>query len=147
MPDEIRYEQETQRLWIGEGYVESVPAAVWTYEVSGMKVLKKWFSYRQKDRSRPLIGGKRPPSDLDRIQPQTWLSEYTTELLNVLHVLGRLLKLEKVQAELLDEVCSGPLITPAQLSQPTPAKKPQTAKDKQAALRAAGQKALQLKEE
>ena len=68
------------------------------------------FSYRKKDRSRPIIGDRRPPSPLNDIQPDGWLAEYTTELLNVLNVLGRLVRLEPKQADLLDRICGGPLI-------------------------------------
>ena len=72
--------------------------------------LVQWFSYRRLDRSRPIIGNRRPPSRLEKIQPRSWLSEYTMELMNVLHVLGRLIMLEPRQADLLDRVCAGPLL-------------------------------------
>jgi hypothetical protein len=42
--------------------------------------------------------------------PTTGLAEYTTELLNVLHVLGRIVLLEPAQADLLDRICAGPTI-------------------------------------
>jgi hypothetical protein len=44
------------------------------------------------------------------IQPDHWLAEYTTELLNVLHVLGLLVEMEPAQAQLLKEICDGPTI-------------------------------------
>ena len=50
--------------------------------------------YRRSDRSRPIIGDRRLPSTLEKIQPEGWLAEYTTELMNLLHVLGRLIALE-----------------------------------------------------
>lgn len=116
MPDSLRYDEEAQRLWVGEkGYVDRVPKAVWLYEVSGKQVLKQWFSYRKADRKRPLIGDKRKPSDLDKVHPSGWLPEYTKELLNVLHVLGRLVRLEAKQAALLARVCAGEQISAAQL--------------------------------
>ena len=95
---------------MGGGFVENVPAAVWAYEVSGKAVLTQWFSYRKRDRERPIIGDRRPPSKLGKIQPDHWLAEYTTELLNVLHVLGRLVELEPAQAELLERICAAPMI-------------------------------------
>ena len=49
------------------------------------------------------------------IQPAGWLAEYTTELLNVLHVLGRLVTLEPKQADLLERVCAGQIIASADL--------------------------------
>ena len=91
---------------------------VWAYEVSGKRVLAQWFSYRGRDRSRPMIGDRRAPSPLGSIQPAGWLAEYTTELLNVLNVLGRLVRLEAAQAELLDRVCSGSTIAAAELAAP-----------------------------
>ena len=94
------------RLQVGTGYIEPVPAAVWRYQVSGKQVLTQWFSYRRKTRERPLIGDRRPPSPLGEIQPDAWPAEYTTELLNVLNVLGLLVALEPAQAALLDRICS-----------------------------------------
>ena len=84
---------------------------MWNYEVSGKQVLVQWFSYRRLDRSRPIIGDRRPPSPLENIQPTRWLAEYTTELMNVLNVLGRLVALEPRQADLLDRICDGPLLS------------------------------------
>jgi hypothetical protein len=73
-------------------------------------VLTQWFSYRGRNRDRPLIGERRQPSPLGDIQPDRWLAEYTTELLNVLHVLGRLVALEPAQADLLGCICAGPTL-------------------------------------
>ena len=50
-------------------------------------------------------------ASLVKIQPDRWLAEYTTELLNVLHVLGRLVALEPRQADLLTRICAAPLIS------------------------------------
>ncbi|MGA9814965.1 MAG: type ISP restriction/modification enzyme [Terriglobales bacterium] len=116
MPDSIDYDTGKHRLLVGQGYIENVAPAVWLYEVSGKQVLPHWFSYRRKNRERPIIGDRRQPSPLGDIQPDHWLPEYTTELLNVLNVLGLLVDLEPVQAELLDKVCSGPLISADDLS-------------------------------
>lgn len=109
MPDALAYDAATRRLHVGAGYVDGVAPAVWVYEVSGKQVLRQWFSYRRKTRDRPLMGDRRPPSKLGDLQPDRWPAEYTTELLNVLHVLGRLVSLEPAQAEVLDRVCAGPL--------------------------------------
>jgi hypothetical protein len=32
---------------------------MWAYEVSGKNVLRQWFSYRRRDRSKPVIGDRR----------------------------------------------------------------------------------------
>ena len=108
-PNRIEYDADACRLTIGDGFVDNVQPAVWRYEVSGKQVLIQWFSYRRLDRSRPIIGDRRPPSALEKIQPAGWLAEYTTELMNVLHVLGRLVALEPRQADLLNRICDGPL--------------------------------------
>ena len=57
------------------------------------------------------MGDRRPPSELERIQSHGWLAEYTSELLNVLHVLGRLVALESRQADLLCGICDGRLMS------------------------------------
>ncbi|MEX2176310.1 MAG: type ISP restriction/modification enzyme [Pirellulaceae bacterium] len=115
MPDSIEYDATRQRLLVGKGYIERVTPAMWAFEVSGKQVLTQWFSYRKANRERPIIGDRRPPSKLGDIQPDRWLSEYTSELLSVLHVLGWLVRLEPDQAKLLDQICSGPTIPAAEL--------------------------------
>jgi len=115
MPDVMTYDPVLQRLNVGQGYIEPVPKAVWDYQVSGKQVLVQWFSYRRKTRERPQIGDRRPPSPLGDIQPDHWLPEYTTELLNVLNVLGSLVDLEPQSDELLERICAGPLITQSAL--------------------------------
>jgi hypothetical protein len=71
----------------------------------------QWFSYRQADRSRPVMGDRRPPSDLDKIQPNVWLADYTIDLLDMLHVLTRLVALEDRQADLLTRIQSGGVVS------------------------------------
>ena len=78
-------------------------------------MLTHWFSYRRKSRERPLIGDRRPPSPLGDIQPDAWPAEYTTELLNVLNVLGLLVILEPAQTSLLDRVCNAPIFASSAL--------------------------------
>jgi hypothetical protein len=116
LPDTMHHDPSTGRLHVGEGFIENVPTAVAEYQVSGRSVLRQWFSYRKADRTRPVIGDRRPPSALDKIQPDHWLPEYTEDLLNLLHVLGRLVALEPAQATLLDEICAAPLLTEASLT-------------------------------
>ncbi|MFY9823260.1 MAG: type ISP restriction/modification enzyme [Thermoanaerobaculia bacterium] len=115
MPDTIDYDPAKRRLLVGRGFVEGVAPEVWSYEVSGKQVLRQWFSYRKADRDRPIIGDRRQPSKLGDIQPDHWLAEYTTELLNVLNVLGRLVALEPSQADLLEQIYSGQTISIAEL--------------------------------
>jgi hypothetical protein len=115
LPETMDYDPATQRLKIGKGYVENVTPQMWVYEVSGMNVLRQWFSYRRRDRTRPIIGDRRPPSPLDKIQPDHWLPEYTSDLIDLLNVLGRLIALEPKQADLLEQICAGSLRTADEL--------------------------------
>jgi len=116
MPDSIEYDAEKKRLTIGQGFVDNVTPEVWSYNVSGKQVLLQWFSYRKKDRERPIIGDRRPPSPLAELQPDHWLSEYTTELINLLNVLELLVDLEPVQEKLLGKICAGPLLSSENLT-------------------------------
>jgi hypothetical protein len=115
MPDSIGYDAGKRRLLVGQGYVENVEPGVWFYEVSGKQVLLQWFSYRKAHRARPIIGDRRAPSALGDMQPDYWLAEYTTELINVLNVLGWLVDLEPTQAALLEQVCAGPTVSADEL--------------------------------
>ncbi len=115
MPDTIKYDATKKRLLIGHGYVEHVEPAIWNYEVSGKQVLLQWFSYRKANRERPIIGDRRPPSPLGDIKPDYWLAEYTTELLNLLNVLGSLVDFEPAQEKLLTKICTGPTISADEL--------------------------------
>ena len=83
---------------------------MWHYEVSGKNVLTQWFSCRRKTRERPLIGDRRPPSPLCGIQPDAWPAHYTTDLLDLLNVLGLLVDLEPAAFALLERICAGPLL-------------------------------------
>ncbi|MDN5780524.1 MAG: N-6 DNA methylase [Luteimonas sp.] len=115
LPEELSYDTEKQRLHIGQGYVDNVSPAVWAYEVDRKQVILQWFSYRKRDRSKPTMGDKRPPSPLQAIQPDYWPAEYTTDLLDLLHVLTLLVEMEPEQAALLDRVCTGSLVSQSEL--------------------------------
>jgi hypothetical protein len=109
LPEDMDYDPANRRLMIGKGYVDNVTPEMWAYEVSGKNVLRQWFSYRRRGREKPQMGDRRPPSPLVQIQPDHWLPEYTSDLLDLLNVLGRLIALEPKQADLLGRVCAGSL--------------------------------------
>lgn len=111
MPDDICYDAETATLLVGAGRISPVRPEVWAYEVSGMRVVKRWFDYRRKN----PIGRKSSP--LDDIHTEEWPAEFTTELLQLLHVLTLCVDLEPDQADLLERICSGPLITVSDLEE------------------------------
>ncbi len=48
-------------------------------------------------------------SPLSGIQPEHWPAEYTSDLLDLLNVLGRLIALEPRQAALLNDILAGKL--------------------------------------
>lgn len=110
MPHDLDYDAAERRLKIGIGFIDNVAPEVWAYEVSGKRVVSQWWSYRREDRSKPPMGDRRPPSPLSLIQPKDWPSEYTTELLNLLRVLTRLVLLEPAQEALLTRVVDGPTV-------------------------------------
>jgi hypothetical protein len=111
MPDVLRYEQRTERLWVGSGCIAPVPQSTRSYQVSGMNVLDKWFSYR---RRKP--GGKRR-LDLDGVVARSWSPGWTTRLLDLLNVLGLLVQEEPRQKELLDAIGDSPLISVRELEE------------------------------
>ena len=73
MPDSFSYDPDTQRLTVGTGVCGPVSQAAWDFEVSGLRVLHSWLSYRKKKRK-----GKKS-STLDDIRPTRWTQ--TKELL------------------------------------------------------------------
>jgi Type ISP C-terminal specificity domain len=111
LPETMAYDAAKRRLVIGKGFIDNVTPGMRNYEISGKTVLDQWFSYRRRDRTKPMIGDRRPPSPLEKIPPDGWLAEYTEDLLNLLNLLGRLVALEPQQADLLDRFVAGPLLT------------------------------------
>ncbi|GAA1092873.1 hypothetical protein GCM10009577_13500 [Streptomyces javensis] len=109
MPDAISYVPSRETLHVGAGKIAPVPHEVWEYQVAGMKVVAKWFGYRKR---KPA--GRRS-SLLDDINPETWPSHYTSELLRLLNVIGRCVDIQPRQTELLERICAGPQITVSDL--------------------------------
>jgi len=110
LPDAMEYDAAKRRLHVGKGFIDNVSPEMWSYEVSGKQVVWHWFSYRRRDRTRPQIGDKRPPSPLDKIQPDHWLAEYTSDLIDLLNVLGRVIALEPMQADIMERILNAELI-------------------------------------
>jgi len=124
MPDAISYDDDTRTLHVGDGRIGPVSPEAWAYETSGMKIIRKWFGYRKKNPA-----GRRS-SPLDDINAERWPARYTTELLELLNVLEMCADIEPRQADVLERICAGPLITVADLRQekvlpvPAAARKP-----------------------
>jgi len=88
------------------GRVEPVSRAVWEYQVGGVQVIKKWFSYRHPDAPQ-----RRRTSPLDDINPYRWCAEFDDELLDMIEVLDGCVRLEPIQDELLARICAGPVLS------------------------------------
>jgi hypothetical protein len=106
MPDSMIYDASSARLCIGPGQIGPVSGAVWAYEVSGMKIVKHWFDYRRRNPK-----GRRGGSPLDNLTATRWTRAVTDELRDLVAVLEGCVALEPEQAELLEQIVAGPLIT------------------------------------
>ena len=104
MPERIRYDEPNRALHVGDGVIAPVAPAVMAFEVSGMPVVKHWFGYRK----RKPDGTRSSP--LNDIVATTSTPAMTTELLDLLNVLGRCVALAPEQDRLLAKIVAGPLI-------------------------------------
>jgi len=104
-PIAITYDPEVRVLTVGPGTIAPVEPASWAYEVAGRKIVKRWFDARRRDPD-----GRRS-SPLDDIVATSWNPDWTTELLELLSVLTLLVDLEPAQAELLERIMAGPIVT------------------------------------
>ncbi|MFD4259047.1 type ISP restriction/modification enzyme [Streptomyces sp. NPDC058534] len=110
LPAEIKYAEMTETLHLGSGQFGPVPPEVWAYDVGGMQIVKKWFGYRK---AKP---NSRKTSPLDDIHAESWPAEWSTELMELLSVLRRLVELEPAQQVLLERVVAGSVITESDLT-------------------------------
>ena len=109
MPESIDFDP-SGALLVGEGRIAPVSAAVWEYEVSGYRVVRRWFAFRQR-----APRGRRS-SPLDEVTATEWRADWTGELLDLLNVLTLLIDLEPAQAELLERIMDGPGIPVEELT-------------------------------
>lgn len=105
MPESTTYDAARSTLLVGDGEFFPVRPEVAEYTVGGRNVFKSWFNYRKKD-----PGGKKT-SPLDDLNPTAWDPDWTTEAIDLLTVLTRLVDLEPAQADLLSHVLAGDLLT------------------------------------
>lgn len=108
-PDLLVYDASTHVLRVGSGEIANVTPAIRAYEIDGARVIDRWFSTRKLDRAKPPMPNRRE-SDLDNFKPDGWLPEYTSDLIDLLNVIGLLVDLEPQQDAALKRVVSGPLI-------------------------------------
>lgn len=110
MPERLDHDAATRTLHVGAGRVAPVAPAAFAYEISGVNVLRKWFNYRKR-----APEGRRE-SALDKIVAERWEPALTTELLELLNVLGLLVALEPAQAALLERIVAAALADVAALT-------------------------------
>lgn len=97
-PELFSYDASTHTVRVGEGEFAPVAPGVYTFEVSGLKVVQSWLKYRMKR------GAGKKSSPLDDIRPERWTSQFTTELLELLWVLEATLAIYPEQARFLEAV-------------------------------------------
>ncbi len=110
MPEQYSYNPDTQVLTVGTGRFGPVNPKVWSFEVSGLKVLHSWLGYRMKNRK------GRKSSPLDDIRSDRWTQ--TDELLRLLAILEHTVEVTPTAANLLEAIVSGPLIPATALPDP-----------------------------
>lgn len=105
MPNFIDYDDDTKSLLIGAGgRIHPVSREAWMYELSGVRVIRKWFGYRKQ------TPASRRTSALNDIRAECWTPAMTGELLDLLNVLEGCLRVEERQVELLDAIVEGEVI-------------------------------------
>jgi hypothetical protein len=100
-PESYSYDDATRTLRVGKGEFRPVSREIFEFEVSGLKVVQSWLSYRMKN------GGGKKSSPLDDIHPERWTSQFTTELLELLWVLEATVEGYAQQAKVLEAVVGG----------------------------------------
>jgi Type ISP C-terminal specificity domain len=105
LPEGLTYDSARRLLKIGTGTFGPVDPRVWSYEVGGRNVLNGWFSYRKAE-----PGGKKT-SPLDYLNADMWESSWTTELIEVLSALTRVVSLAEEQIAVLAEIAAGPTLS------------------------------------
>jgi Type ISP C-terminal specificity domain/N-6 DNA Methylase len=112
---DIKYDGETGYLNIGDGVVSGVRPDVWSYQVSGMVVMRKWLGYRTRKGTGKAASSS---SDLDKIRPTGWADDWNDELLDLIRVLTITQDRQPVLEDLLDRICSEALLETALLPLP-----------------------------
>lgn len=106
VPTAIDHDGPSRTLLVGSGRISPVDTAVWEYNVGGMRVIRHWFNYRSRNPRH-----KKRSSPLDNINLARWTRQHTDELLALVAVLTGCVALEPRQADLLDRICAGSLVT------------------------------------
>ncbi len=111
-PEDFEYDEVTRTLTVGEGEFAPVGPEVFSFEVSGHPVVQSWLKYRMKN------GAGKKSSPLDKIRPERWTSQFTTELLELLWVLEKTVAGYPEQAELLEAIMLGECFDAEEIAAP-----------------------------
>ena len=115
LPGRIEYRPLDSCLFLGWdqfGRIGPVTRDAAEYEISGMRVISHWFDYRKRNPS-----GRRGASDLDAENLHRWTNRMTEELRDLVAVLEGCVSLEQRQADLLDRIVRGPILSTAELTE------------------------------
>lgn len=113
MPDAVGYDPEKQELRFGDGRIGQVPVEVADYSVGDMNIIRKWFEYRlEKPRhAGPSSAPDVTRSPLDTERASEWEPRFADDLVDLLHVIGTLVRLEPALGALLAAISEAQLIT------------------------------------
>lgn len=106
-PTRLRYEAAEETLHVGSGRVAPVPPGAWEFHAGGERVLDAWFASRTATAA---------PGSLAAVGPAGWPQEWTSQLLELITVLGLLARLGPARRELLRRLEEGPRIGTAELT-------------------------------
>jgi hypothetical protein len=108
-PASPKWDEDVQVIRLGTGEIGPVAPQVAHYEVSGYPVIQRWLDYRKESPS-----GRRS-SSLDDVMPLNWEADWTSELLEVIWIVERLVAMEPEQQELLSAILASEVINIDQL--------------------------------
>jgi hypothetical protein len=115
---QFEYDSAAQRILVADGHLQGVTPEVWTFEVSGMQVVRKWLGYRTAKGAGRATSSSSP---LDQIRPNTWTPEWSVELRELVHVLAATLVLQGSGQQLLNGILAGDLCSASALPMPSAA--------------------------
>lgn len=91
-PRALTYDADEEVLLVGEeGVISPVPREAWEYEVSGVRIVERWFALRTEAAD---------AGTLEAIRPAAWPQPWTSELLELITVLALVAELAPRQEEL-----------------------------------------------
>ena len=98
----------------GNDYLDYI-SKVWSFEVSGMPVVRKWLGYRM---TTPAGRAASSSSPLDQIRPENWNAQWTEELLDLISVLQHTVDSLPSGSDLLQRICEAPVVAASEFPPP-----------------------------